>query len=96
MRELIASVASILNDLETLKLLEKKNLDTSVEMDANTHKYVLIVSIQSDDDILSFYLEIFRLVRLLSLKKLVGLNSKKKLFQALESTRKLYTMIPIY
>lgn len=63
MRELIASVASILNDLETLKLLEKKNLDTSVEMDANTHKYVLIVSIQSDDDILSFYLEIFRTIR---------------------------------
>ena len=63
MRELITSVASILNDLGTLKLLEKKNLDTSLQIDVTTHKYVLIVSIQSDEDRYSFYLEMFQTIR---------------------------------
>lgn len=52
MRELIKKVAEIIRDLETLNLVQKNNITTTLKIDENNYKYILTVRFTATDYII--------------------------------------------
>ena len=63
MRELIKNVAEVIRDLQTLNLLEKKNVTTTIELDEKTTKYILTVKVTATEDTRDLCLEMFQRLR---------------------------------
>lgn len=63
MRELIKNVAEVIRDLQTLNLLEKKNVTTTIELNEQTRKYILTVKVTATEDTLDLCLEMFQQLR---------------------------------
>ena len=60
MRELIKSVAEVISDLQTLNLLEKKNVTTTINIDEQTKKYILTVEVIASEEVVHLSLEMFQ------------------------------------
>ena len=63
MREIIKNVAEVISDLQTLNLLEKKNVTTTINIDEQTKKYILTVTVIVSEEILHLCLEMFQKLR---------------------------------
>ena len=63
MRELIKNVAEVIRDLQTLNLLKKKNVTTTIKIDEQTKKYIVTVTVIVSEEILHVCLEMFQTLR---------------------------------
>ena len=63
MRELIKSVAEVISDLQTLNLLKKKNVTTTINIDEQTKKYILTVEVIASEEVVHLSLEMFQKFR---------------------------------
>ena len=72
-------VAETIRDLQTLRLLEKKDITTTVELDEQTHKYKLTVNVTASTEvILDLCLESFQQIRQVGYIIGVKENNRKK------------------
>lgn len=60
MRELIKEVAEVIRDLQTLGLVEKKDVISKLKIDGETKKYVLEVCLSVPNEVAYFCLEEFK------------------------------------
>ena len=63
MRGLIKNVAGVIGDLQTLNLLEEKNVTSTIELNEQTAKYILNVKVVGTVDVLELCLEMFQSLR---------------------------------
>lgn len=63
MREIIKNVAEVIGDLQKVNLLEKKNVRSTINIDEQTKKYILTVTVIVSEEILHLCLEMFQKLR---------------------------------
>lgn len=60
MREIIKNVAELISNLQTLNIIEKKDITTTIILDEQTKKYILTVTVIVSENISSLCLEMFQ------------------------------------
>lgn len=76
MRELIKKVAEVIRDLQTLNLVEKKNVTTTIKIGDRPCKYILTVKVIAPEDTLDLCLEMFQKLRHLGYQMAVKENNR--------------------